>query len=141
MFNKTFSCRDMIDLFLLKQIDKTKDDFKMKIGTLATLDINKQLDESYEKVESEIFKPLHQGMVDKGKKGSWDLLRFILPAGSSTYATHISVSKYNDAAQLAAFMEGLSGDMNLHSQFAAKEGLKTRDWKKVRIAKLLMMVR
>ena len=141
MFAKTFSSRDMIEQVLFKQIDKTKDDFKMKIGTLATLDINKQLDESYEKVESEIFKPWHQGMVDKGKKGSWELLRSILPAGSSAFATHISVSMYNDAAQLAAFMEGMGGDMNLHPQFAAKEGLKTRDWKEVKIVRLQMMIR
>jgi len=138
MFTKTFSSRDMTDQFLFKQIDKTKDDFKMKVGTLAAIDINKQLDESYEKVESEIFKPLHQAMVDKGKKGSWELFRSILPSGSNAYATHITVSLFNDAAQLAAFMEA---DMNLHPQFAAKEGLKTRDWKDERIAKLQMMVR
>ena len=29
----------------------------MKVGTIATMDIVKQLEESYEKVESEIFKP------------------------------------------------------------------------------------
>jgi hypothetical protein len=141
LLSKTFSSRDMIDQFLIKQIDKTKDDFKMKVGTLASIDINKQLDESYEKVESEIFKPWHQAMVDKGKKGSWELLRSILPSGSNAWATHFSVSLYNDAAQLAAFLEGLGGDMNFHPQFAAKEGLKTRDWKEVRIAKLQLMVR
>ncbi|MDP2889913.1 MAG: hypothetical protein Q8P34_13250, partial [Bacteroidota bacterium] len=109
--------------------------------TMITMDIMKQLDDSYEKVESEIFKPWHQQMVEAGKKGSWELLQAILPAGSESYGTHITVSMYNDVAQLAAFMEGSGGDMDLTTQLAVKEGLKTRDWKEVKIGKLEMMVR
>ncbi len=141
LFIKTASFRDMANQVLFKPVDKTKDDFKMKIGTLATFDIMKQLDESYEKVESEIFKPWHQDMVNTGKKGSWELLRAILPAGSEAYGTHITVSMYNDPAQLAAFLEVSGGDVNLQTQLAVKEGFKTRDLKEVKIAKLQMMVR
>ncbi|HZL12214.1 MAG TPA: hypothetical protein VFC65_19690 [Prolixibacteraceae bacterium] len=141
MFEKTGKSRDMAHQVLFKIIDQTKDDFKMKVGTYITLDIMKQVDDSYETVESEIFKPWHQKMVDEGKKGNWQLLQAILPAGSESYGTHITVSMYNDVAQLAAFMEGSGGDMDLTNQLAVKEGLKTRDWKEVKIGKLQMMVR
>lgn len=141
MYDKTGKSRDMAHQVLFKVVDVTKGDFTMKVGTMITMDIMKQLDDSYEKVESEIFKPWHQQMVEAGKKGSWELLQAILPAGSESYGTHITVSMYNDVAQLAAFMEGSGGDMDLTTQLAVKEGLKTRDWKEVKIGKLEMMVR
>lgn len=141
MFDKTGKSRDMANQVLFKMVDQTKSDFDMKVGTIATLDIMKQLDDSYEKVESEIFKPWHQQMVDQGKKGNWGVLRAILPAGSEAYATHITFSMYKDEAQLAAFMEDSSGAMDLVTQLAVKEGLKTREDKEVKFAKLIMTVK
>jgi hypothetical protein len=141
MMDKTVKSRDLANQVLFQEVDKTKDDFQMKVGTLATLDIMKQLDDSYEKVESDIFKPWHQEMVDKGKKGTWGLLRSIFPAGTMAYGSHITFSMYKDAAQLADFMEGSGGDMNLTTQLAVKEGLKTREWKEVKLAKLEMTIK
>lgn len=141
MFDKTGKSRDLAHRVLFKQIETTKGDFNMQVGTIITLDVMKQLDDSYEQVESEIFKPWHQKMVDDGKKGSWGLLRVILPAGSTSYGTHITYSMYKDDAQLANFMEGPMGDMDLITKLGVKDGLKTRDWKEVKIGKLEMMAR
>ncbi len=141
MMDKTVKSRDMANQVFLKEIDKTKDNFQMQIGAMVTLDIMKQVDDSYEKAESEIFKPWHQEMVDKEKKGTWGLLQAILPAGSEAYGSHIAFSMYKDAAQLAAFMEDSGGEMNLMTELAVKEGLKTRVWKEMKIGKLEMMAR
>lgn len=141
MMDKTVKSRDLAHQVLFKEIDKTKGNFQMKVGTMFTMDVMKQLDDGYEKAESEIFKPWHQSMVDKGKKGSWELLQAILPAGSEAYGTHLTVSMYNDVDQMADFMEGSVGDMDFTTQLAVKEGLKTREWKEVKIGKLEMMVR
>lgn len=141
MFDKTGKSRDRAYQVFFERIDRTKGNFTMKVGTIATMDIMKQLDDSYEKVESEIFKPLHQSMVDSGKKGSWGLLRAILPAGSEAFGTHLTVSMYNDVAQLASFMEEPFPKMDLKTHLAVIEGLKTRDWKEMKVAKLLMTVR
>lgn len=142
MFDKTAKSRDIAHQVYLKQTDNTKDAFEMKIGTVATIDIMKQLDEGYEKAESGIFKPWHQEMVTKGKKGSWKFFRVILPAGSESYGTHLTVSMYKDAAQLAAFMENTDGgEMDLMTELAVKEGFKTREWKEVKLATLQKMVR
>lgn len=141
MLSKTVKSRDMSHQVLFKGIDQTKDNFEMKLGTIVTLDIMKQLEDNYEKVESEIFKPWHQGMVDSGKSGHWGLMRTILPAGSTAYATHIAYSMFKDMAQLAEYMENSSGEMDMMTQLAVQEGLKTREWKEKKIGKLEMMVR
>ncbi len=142
MMTKTTKSRDMAHQVLFRTVDQTKDNFKMKVGTIITIDIMKQLDDSYEKFESEIFKPWHQQMVDSGKKGHWELDQAILPAGSEAYGSHITVSMYNNMAQLAEFMEGSGGaEMDMMTTLSVKEGLKTRDWKEVKIGKLEMMVR
>jgi len=80
-------------------------------------------------------------LVDQGKKGSWGILRAILPAGSEAYGTHITFSMFKDEAQLAASWEDAGGDMNLMTQLAVKEGLKTREDKEVKLAKLIMTVK
>ena len=141
MMDKTGKARDLAEQVFFRQVDYTKGSFQMKPGIVATLDVMKQLDDSYEKIESQIFKPWHQGMVDKGKKGSWQLLQAILPAGSDAYGTHLTVSMFNDVAQLASFMEDSGGDMDLTTQLAVKDGLKTREWKEMKIAVLQKMIR
>jgi hypothetical protein len=69
------------------------------------------------------------------------ITRTILPSGSEAYGTHLTVSMFNDVAQLAASMEDAGGEMDLTTALPVKEGLKTRDDKEVKIGKLEMMVR
>jgi len=52
MFEKTVKARDIAHQVFLKQGDKTDDSFEMKIGTIATIDIMKQLEDGYETDES-----------------------------------------------------------------------------------------
>jgi hypothetical protein len=141
MFDKTGKSRDRADQVFFEQVDMTKGDFTMKVGTIATMDVMKQKEENYEKAESDIFKPWHQSLVDAGKKGSWQILRAILPSGSDSYGTHLTVSMYKDADQLASFMQSSGGEMDLKTQLAVNEGLKTREWKQMKVGTLLMMVR
>lgn len=142
MYEKTSKSRNIVHQVYLKRIDLTEGTFEMKTGTMAVFDIMKQLDDGYEKAESGIFKPWHQEMVTKGMKGRWGLLRVILPAGSESYGTHITVNMYKDAAQLAAYMENTDGgEMDLTTELAVKEGLKTREWKEMIIATLQKTVR
>lgn len=140
MLDQTIKSRDLAYQVLFRKIDNTKDEFNMKVGTLITMDIMKRLDESYEKVESEIFKPWHQQMVNDGKKGSWRFLQTILPSGSEAYGTHLTVSMFENEAQLAAFMENQGGRMDYSIELAVRQGLKTRDLKETRIGKLIMTV-
>ena len=141
MFDLTVKSRDLAHQVLFRQIDMTNGDFKMAVGTMLTMDVMKQLDDSYEKVESEIFKPWHQQMATEGKKGSWELLQTILPSGSEAYGTHLTVSMFKDVAQLAAFMESNGGSWDLKTQLAVQQGLKSRNLRETKIARLEKMVR
>lgn len=141
MIDKTTKSRDLAHQVYLKQIAWTEGDFEMKVGTLASIDVMKALNGNYEKAENEIFKPWHQQMVNDGQKGSWGLLRTILPAGTDAYSTHITVNMYKDVAQLAASMEGGPGEMDGLTQLAVQEGMQSRDMREVKIATLEKMVR
>ena len=141
MMSKTSESRDIAHQVYLKEIATTDGDFEMNVGTVATVDIMKQLNSNYEKAEMEIFQPRHQQMVDDGMKGNWGLLKTLLPAGSDAYSTHITVNMYKDVAQLAAAMEGGPGEIDGMMQLAVQEGLQSRDMREVKIATLEMMVR
>lgn len=141
MMVKTVHSRDMAHQVYCKEINTTKGDFEMKIGTLLTMDIMKQLDSSYPKVENEIFKPWHQELVDKGEKGNWGLIQIILPTGSEAYASHFTYSMFDSMEKLAASIENWGGDMDMKTELAVTAGLKTRQWKEVKVARLVMMAR
>ncbi len=142
MFEKTGKARTLANQVVLKQVDRTTGEFTMKAGrTVATICIMKQLEDNYEKAESDIFKPWHQEKVSQGKKGSWELLRAILPAGSGVEGTHFTIEMYNDVTQLASYMESSIGDMDTKTSLAVKAGLKTRDRKELKMMTLQLMVR
>ncbi len=98
----TAKSRDLAVRIYLEEIDATTGDFAMELGTIAAINMMKVDPENtskYEKMESEIFKPMHQKDVDNGVRGSWGLLKFLSPYGTDTYATHITVDMYKDYNQ------------------------------------------
>lgn len=141
MMNKTTASRDIAHQLFLKQIDATEGDFEMAVGTMAAMGLMKQVNNNYEKAESEVFKPWHQQMVNDGKKGSWGLIRVILPTGSDAYATHLTVNMYKDVAQFVAERESGSGEIDGLTELAVEEGMQSRDMREVKFATLQMMIR
>lgn len=139
---KTVISRDIAHQVYCKEINTTDGDFDMPIGTLLKFDLMKQLDDSYEKVENEVFKPWHQQLVDNGQKEAWGLIRVLLPAGSQALASHMTYSMYSSYKQLAGDMDGSGGGtMELMTGLAVKQGLATRDMRGVEAAQLIMKVR
>jgi hypothetical protein len=145
-FTKTSKSRDLAVRIYLEQIDATKDSFEMPLGTIAALNFMKVTDgnyDTYEKMESEIFKPMHQNEVNADHRGNWGLLRYLSPTGTDTYATHITVDMYKNYEQL--FREG--GDSNEGTTLTQtqsqkiQEGLETRSLKYRYLAKLIKKVR
>ena len=143
-FDKTSKSRDLAKRIYLEQIDVTKDEFEMPIGTVANIDLMKvdlENYDKYEKAESEVFKPNHQKQVDAGRKGNWGLLRYMSPIGSDTYASHITVNMYKNYEQL--FMPNTNDGPVLTEaqQKAVQDGLASRDMKWVYTATLVKKVR
>ncbi|WP_242092629.1 hypothetical protein [Aestuariivivens sediminicola] len=142
-FNATAKARDLAVRIFMERIDQTEGDVSMDVGTIAYIDFMK-VDmggySAYEKAETEVFKPWHQEMVNDGSKGYWGLFRFMVPYGSDTYASHITVNMFENL-QKALNQEGPGGDLTDAQQKAVEDGLKTRDMKFTYMARLIDIVR
>lgn len=139
--NSSSKTRDLAVRIYMERIDGTTGDFKMKVGTVATMDFMK-VDmnnyEAYEKAEIQVFKPTHQKMVNAGAKGSWGLVRFMVPYGSDTYASHITVNMFENMKQFLKPYD--AGQPTPAEQKAMTDGLKTRDMKYSYLARLIEIV-
>ncbi|MGA8853835.1 MAG: hypothetical protein WB492_06630 [Christiangramia sp.] len=135
--------RDLAVRLFLTVIDKTEGDYQMKPGMVATMDLMKVKDENfeaYEKAEEGTFKPMHQKMVDGKAKGSWELLKVLIPQGTEVYTSHITVNMFDNWEQYISSMS-FDGGMTPDMQKKMDDGLKTRDMKWVYLATLSKMVR
>lgn len=142
--NHSSSTRDLAVRIFAEEIAVTKGDFDMSIGTVAQMDMMKVglMDyDSYEKVEMEIFQPIHQKVVDSGRKGNWGLIRFISPIGSDTYASHMTVSMFKDYKQALNQNINWGEGATPASTKAMQDGIALRDMKYVYMANLIRKVR
>jgi hypothetical protein len=137
---KTSKSRDLAVRIYLEQIDLTKDDFDMPLGTVASINMMK-VDmnnySAYETAETDIFKPMHQASVDNGSLGSWGLLRFMAPYGSDTYASHITVDMYRDYTHYFMPRNNDGGEQTAAQSKKINEGIATRDMKYSYLATLI----
>lgn len=141
--NMAGGSRDLAVRLFVEVIDSTEDDFEMKQGMVASIDLMKAKDGqymAYEEMESNTFKPVHQRVVDGGAKGNWQLLRILMPQGSDVYATHMTVNMFDNWNQ---FINSMGFDAEVSSQEEAnmQKGLQTRDLKWSYMATLIKKVR
>jgi hypothetical protein len=133
--------RERAVILYLADIDQTKGNFDMPLGTVAQMDFMKAEDaDAYVKAEKEVFKPLHQKVVDQGLKGSWSLASVILPSGTEAYATHITFNMYKDMNQ---YIAGRSLDLSKYvtDWDAVNKGVATRKDKWEYLATLINKLR
>ena len=138
----TAKSRDLAVRVYLEEIDATTGDFAMPLGTVAAINMMKVAPgntSKYEKMESEIFKPMHQRDVDNGVRGSWGLLKFLSPYGSDAYATHITVDMYKDYNQFFNPPELADSPEPTEAQMKQiNEGIASRDHRFMYLATLVM---
>jgi len=138
--NEAGKTRDLSVRLYLEDIARTSGTNEMPIGTTAYLDFMKvDLEKygAYEKAEMEVFQPMHQKQVDADEKEFWSLMRIMLPIGSDTYASHITVNMFKDVDAAVNQSGGNWEDMTDAQRKAVQEGMKTRDMKKVIMATLV----
>lgn len=141
--NMAGGSRDLAVRLFIEIIDSTEDDFEMKEGMIAAIDLMKAKDgqySNYEQMESNTFKPIHQKVVDGGAKGNWQLLRILMPQGADVYATHMTVNMFDNWKQ---YLDSWSFDAGLSSQDESnmEKGIATRDLKWTYMATLVKKVR
>ncbi|MFE3869443.1 hypothetical protein ACFX5E_15370 [Flavobacterium sp. LS2P90] len=142
--NQSAKSRDLAARFYLEQIDLTKGQFDMPLGTVAQINLMKVGMDNYEKYENaelKTFKLDHQKQVDKGNRASWELLRVMCPIGSAAYASHITVDMFNDFNQYFGTPNDTGTVYTAAQQKAFQEGLASRDLKWAYIATLIKKVR
>lgn len=142
--NQSAKSRNLAVRMYLEQIDQTKGQFDMPLGTVAQINLMKvALDNyaKYENAESKTFKPDHQKQVDKGNRASWELLRVMSPIGSATYASHITVDMFKDFNQYFKIPNDVGVVYTAAQEKAFQEGVATRDLKWAYTATLLKKVR
>jgi len=141
--NGAADTRDLAVRIYMEQIARTNDDFNMAVGMMVTFDwmkVDMGNYAAYEKMEKEVFQPMHQKQVDDGAKGSWGLVRFVSPIGSDTYASHMTVNMFKDVDHMfAPYDSGV--ELTAAQEKAINDGLKTRDMKMSNMAVLERMVR
>lgn len=143
-FSLTPKSRDLAVRIFLEQVDGTEDDFAMPLGTVARINMMKVEAgnyDKYEKMESEVFKPMHQSEVDNGNRASWGLLRIMSPYGSDTYASHITVDMYKDMAHMFAPNDNDGPEISEEQMKQINEGIATRDMKYTYVATLIKTVK
>lgn len=141
MFKKTAMVRDLAQRLYLVQIDATENPATMNLGAVAQIDFMNALTDKYETMESMIFKPWHQSLVDKRVKSRWDLFRVLFPAGSNRLASHITTNVFKNMDDFVKSIDYDFSDDNITQDIAVKEGEKTRDHREVLLATLIMVVR
>jgi hypothetical protein len=142
--NSAGDTRDLAVRIYMEEIATTTGDFELKVGSVAFFDFMKvEMGNyaAYEKAEMEVFQPSHQKQVDAGNKGSWSLIRYVLPVGSDTYASHMTVNMFNDVDQAFASNTGGNMETTPEQQIAVEKGLALRDMKMVTMARLVKLVR
>jgi hypothetical protein len=143
--NNSAKTRDLAVRIFLEDIANTNGPNEMPIGTVAFLDwmkvdLNKY--DAYEKAEMEVFQPMHQKQVDDGEKKYWSLMRIMLPVGSDTYASHITVNMFDNVASALSSSGGGNWDgLPDAQQKAIQDGIALRDMKVSNMAILLKKVK
>ncbi|MCJ7468443.1 MAG: hypothetical protein MUO53_17320 [Maribacter sp.] len=144
--NSSSKTRDLAVRIYAEQIAATTgfSPAEMVVGTIAEIDMMKvdmMAYDKYEKAEMEIFQPLHQKSVNAGEKSSWGLIRFMLPLGSDTYASHMTVSMFKNYSQALNQNINYSEGATPTNTKAMQEGIAARDLKYVYFANLIRMAR
>lgn len=139
-FIESSKSRDLAARFYLEQIDQTKGQFGMPLGTVAAINFMKVgLNDysKYENAEAKIFKPYLQKQVDEGNRANWGLLRIMAPYGSATYASHITVDMFKNFGQYFKVPADGGEIYTPAQQKGFQDALATRDLKWAYIATLI----
>lgn len=141
--NNSAHTRDLAERIYVEQISSTTGEFAMPLGTVIFLNFMKvdpENTEAYEMAENNFFKPFHQEDVNNKVRNYWAMYRYLLPAGSDAYASHITVDAYENFDQVFNGRVEELPALTAEQTSSMEEGLATRDHKMVYIGRLLRKV-
>ncbi len=139
----TSASRTLTYQVYLMEVATTTPEYDMPLGTLAVINFMKAKpgqSGAYEKMETEIFKEMHQSDLAAGGRASWGLLRNMRGYGTEAYASHITVDMYTGYEQF--FNGGADSPAPTEAQQKAYQDInELRDLKSLKMATLIRKVR
>jgi len=129
---ESLKTRNLVKTLYLEQIDQTKGQFDVSLGTVMGINfmnVRPNNYAKYESAESKIFKPEWQNRVDAGRTGSWSLLKVITPEKDvlNSGVSYVSLDKFKDFNQLFGSPNNYATIRSEEDQIAWKEALSTRE--------------
>ncbi|MBT8321552.1 MAG: hypothetical protein KJO90_07780 [Eudoraea sp.] len=140
--DQTAKSRDLAVVIYLQQIASAGGDFEMPLGTLAQINFMKAKpgqSDTYEEMESSMFKGMHDQRIAAGGMAMWGLMRNMLGYPTEAYASHITVDMFKDWDQY--FNASTNIQWTPEQQEAYNQITEMRDLKSTVFATLVKKVR
>lgn len=105
MMDKTLKARDIVRAQSVERIAMArpeKNEFPYKFVTVYYLDVKPENIAAYEKMEQEVWMPIHKERIKAGFCQGWDLFKIVIPAGESVPFKYLSMEWFKDFGAIPA---------------------------------------
>jgi len=105
LMDKTLKARDIVcaqSVERIAMLRPEKNEFPYKYATVYYLDVKSENAKAYEKMEQEVWLPIHQERIKAGLCSGWDLFRTVIPNGESVPFKYLSMEWFRDFNEIAA---------------------------------------
>lgn len=109
MMDKTLKARDIVRAQSVERIAMLRpgmNEFPYKYVTVYYLDVKPENTTAYEKMEQEVWMPLHKERIKAGLCNGWDLFKIVIPNGESVPYKYLSMEWFKDFGEVTA-VDGL----------------------------------
>jgi hypothetical protein len=101
VLTKTLELRKIVRQSLYSRLDATApNDKPVKFVQLGFMKASEGQTGEYEKLEKEIWKPLHQLLVNDGKRSGWAFWELVYPGGSQSSHDYVTSNAFASYGQL-----------------------------------------
>ena len=133
IWESTYSARDEIRSELWRMIDATdiEEHLFAIVNTMHAEDAD-----AYELMESRVFKPAHEALIDSGERAGWAVYELISPTGTSVPYNYSTVDFVNhlNPVPMAETMMATHPDRDLeqmHNLLQLREHVRSETWQRV----------
>jgi hypothetical protein len=105
LMDKTLKARDIVKAQSVERIAMQRpvmNEFPYKYATVYYFDVSPENADAYEKMEREVWLPVHQQRIQEGLCSGWDLLKTVIPNGTSVPFKYMSMEWFKDFNEIIA---------------------------------------
>jgi len=105
LMDKTLKARDIVRAQSVERIAMlrpVKNEYPYRYATVYYFNVSPENVTAYEKMEQEVWQPLHQQRIQAGLCSGWDLFKTVIPSGESVPFQYISMEWFKDFNEITA---------------------------------------